>query len=113
MTGHRGAYARAHCYCAACMGFYLCIGSFGPATDDVGDTVPGSAAVYPWADPRGVIERGGNLDRGQRPFAWFAYFLQEAGHVVVDKRACVNLWPVGVRHDDALFCETGIAGTSD
>ncbi|MEV5784567.1 hypothetical protein AB0L42_26690 [Streptomyces sp. NPDC052287] len=111
VTGHRGAYTRAHCYCAVCMGLDLRIGAFGPATDDDGDTVPGSAAVSPWSDPRVVVQGSVDLDRSDRPFAWFAFFLEEAGHVVVDDRKCVNLWPVGVRHDDALFCETGITGT--
>lgn len=110
---HRGAYARAHCYCTVCMGLDLRIGAFKPVTDNAGDTVPGSAAVSPWSDPRAVIDGSGDLERSERPFAWFAYFLKEAGHVVVDERACVNLWPVGVRHDDGLFCETGITGTFD
>ncbi|MET8289915.1 hypothetical protein ABZV80_32520 [Streptomyces sp. NPDC005132] len=72
--------------------------------------MPGSAAVSPWSDPRAVVQGSVDLDRSDRPFAWFAFFLQEAGHVVVDDRKGVNLWPVGVRHDDALFCETGITG---
>ncbi|MFG2424985.1 hypothetical protein ACGFWD_38990 [Streptomyces sp. NPDC048448] len=113
VTGHRGAYTRAHCYCTFCMGLDLRIGTFGPATDHDGDTVPGSAAVSPWFDPCAVVQASVDLDRSDRPFAWFTYFLKEAGHVVVDARRCVNLWPVGVRHDDALFCETGVTGPFD
>lgn len=112
VTGHCGAYTRAHCLCVGCMGLDLRIGAFGAATDHDGDTVPGPAAVSPWSDPRALVQASADLDRSDRPFAWFAYFLQEAGHVV-DERKCVNLWLVGVRHDDALFCETGVTGTFD
>ncbi|MFD8423231.1 hypothetical protein [Streptomyces sp. NPDC059466] len=59
--------------------------------------------------PARLVQGSVDLDRSDRPFAWFAYFLKEAGHVVVDECTCVNLRPVGVRHDDALFGE--ITGT--
>ena len=105
VVGHRGAYVRPHCSCAACMGINVRIGALGSATDEEGNTVPGSMAVWPWtALPEAA---GGDVERGQRAFAWFAHFLNQAGHVVIDERDCVGLWPVGVRHDDALFCETG------
>ncbi|MFG2425690.1 hypothetical protein ACGFWD_42775 [Streptomyces sp. NPDC048448] len=94
------------------MGLDLRIGAVGPATDDDGDTVPGSAAVSPWSDPRALVQASVDLDRSDRPFAWFAYFLQEAGHVVVDERKCVSLWPVGVRHDDACSARPGSAERS-
>lgn len=111
VQGHRGSYVRAHCCCATCMRIDVRIGAFGPATDDEGNTVPGSCAVYPWSELRAV--NGGDIERGQRPFAWFAHFLAEAGHVVVDERPGVSLWPKGLRHDDALFCETGVTGAFD
>lgn len=108
VPGHRGNEVRPHCCCAACMRITVRIGAFGPAVDEEGNTVPGSQAVYPWTDPTVAI--GHDVDRAERPFAWFTYFLQEAGHVVVDERDGVGLWPAQVRHDDALFCETGVTG---
>ncbi|MFF0034481.1 hypothetical protein ACFYS7_41585 [Streptomyces avermitilis] len=99
---------RPHCYCAACMGLGLRIGAFGPAVDEEGNTVPGSQAVYPWSALPAVI--GGDVDRDERPYAWFTHFLEAAGHVVVDERDGENLWPRGIQHDDALFCETGVTG---
>ncbi|MFE5144286.1 hypothetical protein ACFRDV_42885 [Streptomyces fagopyri] len=53
--------------------------AFRAATDHDGDTVPGSAAVCPWSDPRALVQANVHLDHSDRPFAWFAYFLQEAG----------------------------------
>ncbi|BAC67948.1 hypothetical protein Save01_09046 [Streptomyces avermitilis] len=108
MQGHRSNYVRPHCYCAACMGLGLRIGAFGPAVDEEGNTVPGSRAVYPWSALPAVI--GGDVDRDERPFAWFTHFLEAAGPVVVDEGDGENLWPRGIQHDDALFCETGVTG---
>ncbi|MER6706800.1 hypothetical protein [Streptomyces fumanus] len=108
VRGHRGQRVRPHCHCAACMRTDVRIGSFGPATDDVGGTILGSTAIYPFSAVPGIVNP--SVDRGERPFAWFTYFVEEAGHVVVDERAGVNLWPTGVRHDDALLCETGVTG---
>lgn len=51
-----------------------------------------------------------DTDRGERPFAWFKYFLSDGGCVVIDERPGVGLWPAGVRHDDALLSETGVTG---
>jgi hypothetical protein len=53
------------------------------------------------------------VPRDQRPFAWFARFLDDAGCVVLDNRECSGLWPVGVRHDVAFFAETGLGGVDD
>ncbi|MER6187747.1 hypothetical protein [Streptomyces sp. NPDC001652] len=111
VTGHRGNWVRPHCHCATCMRIDVRIGAFGPARGEDGSTVPGSKAIYPFSAVPGIVDPA--IDRGERAFAWFAYFLGEAGHVVVDERDCVNLWPKGVRHDDALFCETGVTEESD
>ncbi|MFE1802332.1 hypothetical protein ACFW9L_40055 [Streptomyces sp. NPDC059517] len=32
---------------------------------------------------------------------------------MIDERPAEGLWPCGVLHDDALFCETGVAGSCD
>ncbi|MGW6012882.1 hypothetical protein [Streptomyces sp. NPDC055210] len=32
---------------------------------------------------------------------------------MIDGRPAEGLWPCGVLHDDALFCETGVAGPCD
>ncbi|MFF7764216.1 hypothetical protein [Streptomyces griseorubiginosus] len=93
-----------HCSCGVCLGIYVRIGAFGPAIDEAGNPVVGSKAVWPGTEAAGVI---GPVPREERAFAWFQYFLLEAGHVVIDERDCEGLWPRGVRHDDALFCETG------
>jgi len=111
VPGHRGAYVRPHCYCSACMGIDVRIGSFGAADDGEGNIIPGSRAVYPWTAVPAFA--GGDVDRDQRAYAWFAYFLREGGCVVIDERPGSNLWPAGVRHDDALFCETGVTREFD
>lgn len=111
VPGHRGAYVCPHCRCGVCMGIDVRIGTFGPAADDEGNAVPGSRAVYPWtAVPASA---GGDVDRDERAFAWFRYFLSEGGCVVIDERPGSDLWPAGVRHDDALFCETGVSAGLD
>ncbi|GGN12236.1 hypothetical protein GCM10011578_038940 [Streptomyces fuscichromogenes] len=66
----------------------------------------GSRAVSPCPAPTAAT--GWDVDYHERPIVWFTYFLQEAGHVLLDERDCEGLWPRGVRHDDAPFCETGI-----
>ncbi|MGW0335509.1 hypothetical protein ACWD0J_27165 [Streptomyces sp. NPDC003011] len=99
-----------HCSCGVCLNIYVRIGAFGPALDEAGNPVVGSKAVWPWTEGAGCI---GPVPREERAFAWFQYFLLEAGHVVVDERDCEGLWPRGVRHDDALFCETGVTGEFD
>ncbi|MET7695159.1 hypothetical protein ABZT06_45920 [Streptomyces sp. NPDC005483] len=108
VQGHRGDLVRPHCYCAACMRIDVSMGTFGPGVDQEGETVPGSMAIYPYSAIPGVVDP--DMDRGERPFAWFTYFLNEGGCVVIDERPGVRLWPTGVRHDDALFCETGVTG---
>jgi hypothetical protein len=112
VPGHRGSTVRPHCMCTVCMGIDVRMGTFGTATDDDGNPTPGSIAVYPWS-PLPDAAGGGDVDRDQRAYAWFAYFLKEGGCVVLDERPGVNLWPAGVRHDDALFCETGSTGADD
>ncbi|MFI6658142.1 hypothetical protein ACIBL8_21765 [Streptomyces sp. NPDC050523] len=102
--------ATTHCSCGVCIRMYLRMGTFGPAVDDAGETVIGSIAVYPWSDGGSLI---GSIEREERPFAWFAYLLKEGGCVVIDERSCSRLWPEGVQHDDALFCETGETGADE
>ncbi|TQE33210.1 hypothetical protein Sipo7851_21855 [Streptomyces ipomoeae] len=97
-------YVKPHCYCGVCMRMYWRIGALKKAVDDAGTTEVLSLAVYPFSE-WGEVTSG--AERDQRPFVWFAYFLQDAGCVVLDERDCEGLWPRGVPHDDALFCETG------
>ncbi|WP_405745387.1 hypothetical protein [Streptomyces canus] len=85
------------------------MGTFGPGFDQGGETVPGAMAIYPYSAIPGVVDP--DTDCGERPFAWLNYALSEGGCVVIDERPGVGLWPTGVRHDDALFCETGVTGT--
>lgn len=101
-------YCRCRCRCR-CMRIDVSMGTFGPGVDQEGETVPGAMAIYPYSAIPGVVDP--DTDRGERPFAWFNYFLSEGGCVVIDERPGVGLWPTGVRHDDALFCETGVTGT--
>ncbi|WP_406491363.1 hypothetical protein OHB06_06765 [Streptomyces sp. NBC_01604] len=46
-------------------------------------------AIYPFSAIPGVVDPG--LDRGERPFAWFTYFLSEGGCVVIDERPALRL----------------------
>ncbi|MFJ3310269.1 hypothetical protein ACIPSA_46215 [Streptomyces sp. NPDC086549] len=110
--GRSGAdrYVRPHCPCTVCMRIDVRIGAVKPITDEHGATFTGSCAVYPWTEMRSVVE---TVEREDRPFAWFKHFLSDAGCVVIDERSGVGLWPTGVRHDDALFCETGETGALD
>ncbi|MDX3367583.1 hypothetical protein PV387_16315 [Streptomyces sp. ME02-6987-2C] len=86
------------------------MGTFGPGVDQEGKTVPGAMAICPYSAIPGVVDP--DMDRGKRPFARFTYLLSEGRYVVIDERPSVGVWPVGVRHDDALFCETGVTGES-
>ncbi|MDH6221858.1 hypothetical protein [Streptomyces pseudovenezuelae] len=70
--------------------------------------LPGSGRPIARNAVPGVVDP--DMDRGERPFAWFKYFLSEGGCVVIDERLGVGLWPAGVQHDDALFCETAVTG---
>lgn len=69
------------------------MGTFGPGVDQEGETVPGAMAIYPYGAIPGVVDP--DMDRGERPFAWFTYFLSEGGCVVIDERPGVGLWPTG------------------
>ena len=84
------------------------MGSYGTVTDEHGNSEPASCVVYPWREQRGITD---GVEREQLPFTWFTHLLNEGGCVVLDERPGVNLWPQGVRHDDAAFCETGVTGT--
>ncbi|MFH8295075.1 hypothetical protein [Streptomyces sp. NPDC018059] len=102
----RGRECRAHCPCMACIG-PVAIGTLGTAVDDEGRPVPGSLAAHtgaalPYGEP--------DVPYAERGFAWFRLMLKEGGCVVLDNRPCEGLWPRGVRHDDAFFCETGETG---
>ncbi|MER7112217.1 hypothetical protein [Streptomyces sp. NPDC000229] len=104
-----GTERRAHCHCEACLEF-VTIGALGEATDEQGQTVPGawsSCTLSP------IRDNGREVALAVRPFTWFSRALTENGHVIMDNRPCVGLWPRGVRHDDAFLCETGIVGDSD
>ncbi|MGW4784893.1 hypothetical protein [Streptomyces sp. NPDC004230] len=103
-----GNRVRPHCYCTACMRLDVRMGTYGPIVDDNGNPQIGSCAVYPWSDPANITGR--IVERSERAFAWFTYFISEGGCVILDERPGVGLWPKGVQHDDALFCETGITG---
>jgi hypothetical protein len=102
---------RPHCYCTVCMRLDVRMGTYGTVVDDEGNTQISSCAVYPWSDPANVTGR--EVERSDRAFAWFAHFLSAGGCVVLDERPGVGLWPEGVQHDDALFCETGETGADD
>ena len=105
-----GSLVTPHCSCGVCLNIYVRIGAFGLAVDEAGNAVVGSTAVWPWTEAAGLI---GSVPREERAFAWFQHFLQDAGHVVIDERDGEGLWPRGVQHDDALFCETGETGADD
>ncbi|WP_282792969.1 hypothetical protein [Streptomyces sp. CC224B] len=102
----RGRECRAHCPCMVCLG-PVAIGTFGTAYGDDGRPVPGSLAAH-----TGALLPAGHrqVPYGERGFAWFRLMLDEGGCVVMDNRPCEGLWPRGVRHDDAFFCETGETG---
>ncbi|OEV11327.1 hypothetical protein [Streptomyces nanshensis] len=115
VTGHRGNSVRPHCYCMECMRLTVRIGTLGTVADDNGHTVPGSKATGLFSPLPIDVARdvGRDIDREDRPFAWFSHFLTEGGCVVIDERDGVGLWPTGVNHDDALFSETGITADEE
>ncbi|MDJ0466093.1 hypothetical protein [Streptomyces sp. H27-C3] len=103
----RGRECRAHCPCMACIGPVV-IGTLGTVFDDAGRPVPGSIASHTGAVLPDAAHR--DVPYGERGTAWFRLMLEEGGCVVMDNRPCEGLWPRGVRHDDAFFCETGDTG---
>ncbi|MFJ2278739.1 hypothetical protein ACIOEZ_31845 [Streptomyces sp. NPDC087866] len=103
----RGRECRAHCPCMVCLG-PVAIGTLGTAVDEDGQVVPGSLASHTGAVLPGTAGR--DVPYGERGVAWFRLMLEEGGCVVMDNRPVEGLWPRGVRHDDAFFCETGETG---
>ncbi|MFE2693679.1 hypothetical protein [Streptomyces mirabilis] len=101
----RGRECRAHCMCMACIS-PPAIGTIGTVVDDNGQTVPGVRSAYTSTPIRDADHQ--EVPSEERPFAWFTQLLEEGGCVILDNRPCEGLWPIGVRHDDAFFCETGL-----
>ncbi|MEV6049207.1 hypothetical protein [Streptomyces xanthochromogenes] len=98
---------KVHCSCAKCIG-WVTIGAVGITTDAQGRTVPSSISACTYSH---IQEDGRDVPFDDRPWAWWRHMVTTKGHVIMDSRPCAGLWPIGVRHDDAFLCETGISGT--
>lgn len=107
-----GTEKQPHCWCARCL-FPTTIGAIIRSTREDGTPEPLSAAVGLYTPFVNDDDTSPVVPCEQRPFAWAARFLNEAGCLILDNRECAGLWPVGIRHDDALFCETGLGGIDD
>ncbi|MDX3075799.1 hypothetical protein [Streptomyces sp. MI02-7b] len=107
-----GTEKQPYCSCARCL-FPTTIGAIIRGTREDGTPEPIGAAVGFYTPCPRDDYTSPVVPREQRPFAWATRFLTEAGCLVLDNRECVGLWPVGVRHDDALFAETGLGGVDD